>query len=107
MDAPQRRTAAFGRMETEKAMKEYTQSEKSTEELREYIAKLTEESEHMTEWPDVDIVVNDEVGRLDCPADAVFFAKVERYLRGTLGDEAYNRIMSEQDDAPEDDTPPK
>ena len=100
MDAPQRRTAAFGRMETEKAMKEYTPSEKSTEELREYIAKLTEESEHMTEWPDVDIVVNDEVGQL-------FFAKVERYLRGTLGDEAYNRIMSEQDDAPEDDTPPK
>lgn len=94
MGAPQRRTAAFGRMETEKAMKEY-------------IAKLTEESEHMTEWPDVDIVVNDEVGQLDCPADAVFFAKVERYLRGTLGDEAYNRIMSEQDDAPEDDTPPK
>ena len=37
MDAPQRRTAAFGRMETEKAMKEYTPSEKSTEELREYI----------------------------------------------------------------------
>lgn len=47
MDAPQRRTAAFGRMETEKAMKEYTPSEKSTEELREYIAKLTEESEHI------------------------------------------------------------
>lgn len=37
-------------------MKEYTPSEKSTEELREYIAKLTEESEHMTEWPDVDAV---------------------------------------------------
>ena len=49
-------------METEKAMKEYTPSEKSTEELREYIAKLTEESEHMTEWPDVDIVVNDDPG---------------------------------------------
>ena len=48
-------------------MKEYTPSEKSTEELREYIAKLTEESEHMTEWPDVDIVVNDEVGRLRLP----------------------------------------
>ena len=28
-------------------MKEYTPSEKSTEELREYIAKLTEESEHI------------------------------------------------------------
>ena len=96
MDAPQRRTAAFGRMETEKAMKEYTPSEKSTEE-----------SEHMTEWPDVDIVVNDEVGQLDCPADAVFFAEGERYLRGTLGDAAYNRIMSEPDDTPEDDTPPK
>ena len=41
-------------------MKEYTPSEKSTEELREYIAKLIEESEHMTEWPDVDIVVDDE-----------------------------------------------
>ena len=52
-------------------MKEYTPSEKSTEELREYIAKLTEESEHMTEWPDVDIVVNDEVGQLDCPADGL------------------------------------
>ena len=94
-------------MEAEKAMKEYMPSEKSTEELREYIARLTEESEHMTEWPDVDIVVDDEVGQLDCPADAAFFADVERYLRGTLGDEAYNRIMSEPDDAPEDDTPPK
>lgn len=41
-------------------MKEYTPSEKSTEELREYIARLIEESEHMTEWPDVDIVVDDE-----------------------------------------------
>jgi hypothetical protein len=49
-------------METEKAMKEYTPSEKSTEELRGYIAKLTEESEHLTEWPDVDIVVDDEAG---------------------------------------------
>ena len=107
MDAPQRRTAAFGRMETEKAMKEYTPSEKSTEELREYIAKLTEESEHTTEWPDVDIVVNDEAGQLDRPADAAFFAEGERYLRGTLGDAAYNRIMSEPDDTPEDDTPPK
>lgn len=87
-------------------MKEYTPSEKSTEELREYIAKLTEESEHMTEWPDVDIVVGDDkVGQLDRPADAAFFADVERYLRGTLGDEAYNRIMSEPDDTPEDDTP--
>ena len=88
-------------MEAEKAMKEYTPSEKSTEELREYIARLTEESEHMTEWPDVDIVVDDEVGQLDRPADAEFFAEVERYLRGTLGDAAYNRIMSETDDAPE------
>lgn len=88
-------------------MKEYTPSEKSTEELREYIAKLTEESEHMTEWPDVDIVVNDEVGQLDCPADAVFFAKVERYLRGTLGDEAIIALCQNNDDAPEDDTPPK
>lgn len=41
-------------------MKEYMPSEKSTEELREYIARLTEESEHMTEWPDGDIVVDDE-----------------------------------------------
>ena len=84
-------------------MKEYTPSEKSAEELREYIAKLAEESEHMTEWPDVDIIVDDdEVGQLDRPADAEFFAAVERYLRGTLGDEAYNRIMSEPDDAPEE-----
>lgn len=43
-------------------MKEYTASEKSTEELRGHIAKLTEESEHLTEWPDVDIVVDDEAG---------------------------------------------
>ena len=73
MDASQRRTAAFGRMETEKAMKEYTPSEKSTEELREYIAKLTEESEHMTEWPDVDIVVNDEVGQQNLRAARMLF----------------------------------
>ena len=106
-DTPQSPAAALVRMGTEKAMKEYTPSEKSTEELREYIAKLTEESEHMTEWPDVDIVVNDEVGQLDRPADAAFFAEGERYLRGTLGDAAYNRIMSEPDDTPEDDTPPK
>lgn len=41
-------------------MKEYTPSEKSTEELREEIARLREESEHLTEWPDVDIIVDDE-----------------------------------------------
>ena len=54
-----------------------------------------------------DIIVDDEVGQLDRPADAAFFAEGERYLRGTLGDAAYNRIMSEPADTPEDDTPPK
>ena len=90
-------------MREEKTVKEYTPSEKSTEELRKEIARLIEESEHMTEWPDVDIVVDDEVGRLDRPADAEFFAEVERYLRGTLGDATYNRIISEPDDLPEED----
>ena len=41
-------------------MKEYTPSQKSTEELRAYIASLIEKSKAMTEWPDVDIIVDDE-----------------------------------------------
>ena len=41
-------------------MKEYTPSQMSTEELRAYIARLAKESETMTEWPDVDIIVDDE-----------------------------------------------
>lgn len=35
-------------------MKEYTPSGKTPEELAAEIKKLEEESENMTEWPDVD-----------------------------------------------------
>ena len=40
-------------------MKEYTPSDKTPEELAAEIQKLEEESENMTEWPDVDNYVDD------------------------------------------------
>ena len=40
-------------------MKEYTPSGKTPEELAAEIKKLEEESENMTEWPDVDNYVDD------------------------------------------------
>ena len=39
-------------------MKEYTPSEKTPEELEAELKRLEEESENMTEWPDVDDYVD-------------------------------------------------